>query len=281
MRKNVADENKMLGDLLPRKEKDWMAVDKDQIYDQETIFDYIDGAGEVYRSYNFKTLLARHYVREGQPDIYADIFDMGSAKDAFGVFSHDLEGEDCGIGQGSTYKGGLLSFWKACYFVSLYAEDETVESKEALLDLGRKIETAIGEDGEYPEIISLFPREHLDEKSIRYFHTHLILNYHFFVADENILLLDRKTEASLGVYTDKEEKSYLLLVLYPEASKAAEAFSSFHKAYMPDAGRLPAVQTEDGKWTAARIQGNLLAVVFEAPAEELAMQLISLVKKVR
>ena len=107
-----------LGDLLPREINGWKAEAKDEVYDSQTIFDYIDGAGEIYRAYNFKLLLARRFAKEGQPDIIADLFEMTSSKDAFGVFTHDLEGYDAGIGQGSTYKGGLLSFWKSHIFVS-------------------------------------------------------------------------------------------------------------------------------------------------------------------
>ncbi|MCK7482265.1 MAG: hypothetical protein M0C28_37800 [Candidatus Moduliflexus flocculans] len=89
------------------------------------IFDYIDGAGEVYRSYNMRRLVARRFHKDGRPDIVVDAFDMGSAADAFGVFTHDLDGEDASIGQGSAYKAGLLSFWKDRYFLSVYAEEET------------------------------------------------------------------------------------------------------------------------------------------------------------
>ena len=120
-----------LARFLPDEVEGWKAEGNDQVYDSQTIFDYINGAGEVYRSYNFRELLVRRFKREGQPDIVIDFFDMGSSKDAFGVFTHDLEGEDAKIGQGSTYKGGLLSFWKGQFFVSLYAEEETEEKEEA------------------------------------------------------------------------------------------------------------------------------------------------------
>lgn len=110
-----------LRDLLPMEIHGWKTAEEDREFNPETIFDYIDGAGEVYRAYNFEKLLSRHYFKKGQPEIFADVFDMGTPADAFGVFTHDLEGEDLGIGQGSTYNGGLLSFWKDRFFLSLYA----------------------------------------------------------------------------------------------------------------------------------------------------------------
>ena len=76
---NSKDKRDILGNLLPREINGWEAKEKDQLYDPQTIFDYIDGAGEVYRSYNFKRLLARRFSKGGQPDIVADLFEMASS----------------------------------------------------------------------------------------------------------------------------------------------------------------------------------------------------------
>ncbi|MGB2763206.1 MAG: DUF6599 family protein [Candidatus Aminicenantaceae bacterium] len=279
MGKNSKDKKITLGGLLPQEIQGWKAEEKDEIYDPQTIFDYINGAGEIYRSYNFKLLLARRFIKEGQPNIVADLFDMASSMDAFGVFTHDLEGEDAGIGQGSTYKGGLLSFWKDHFFVSLYVEEETEDTKNALLALGREVSSSIKKEGEKPDIVSLLPLEDLSEKDVHYFHNHLILNYHYYVSDENILFLDQKTEAALGIYEAKDDKHYLLLVRYPEIKKASHAYESFTKIYMPEAGKSGIVQTEDLKWTAARVKKNILIIVFSASSDSYAKDILEKVSK--
>jgi len=266
-----------LSSLIPKEIMGWKAEEKDRLFNPDTIFDYIDGAGEVYRSYNFKHLLARRLTRAGKPALVADLFDMGSAKDAFGVFSHDLEGEDRRIGQGSNYKGGLLSFWKNRFFVSVYAEEETEETRKAVFELGKDIEAAIGVEGKMPDIISWLPDEGLVADKVRFFHTHLILNYHFFVSDQNIFLLDAETDAVLAPYKDEAGKAQyrLLLISYPDADKAKEAHKSYTEAYMPDARGAGVIQTEDGKWTMAVSKGTLLGVVFQAPSESSAKGLLS------
>jgi hypothetical protein len=273
------DDKIALGDLLPQEINGWRATGKDEIYDPQTIFDYIDGAGEVYRSYNFKKLLARRFTKEGKPDIVADLFDMETSNDAFGVFTHDLEGEDAGIGQGSTYNGGLLSFWKDRFFVSLYSEEETEDTRKALFVLGEKVASSIKKEGKKPDIVSLLPSENLAEKSAHYFHNYLILNYHFYVSDENILLLDQQTEAALGIYGEDNEKSYLLVVRYTEGNKASQAHKSFMRSYMPDATELGLVQTEDLKWTAAKLYRDFIIIIFNAPSRFLATGTIEKVEK--
>jgi hypothetical protein len=263
-----------LGVFLPKEINGWETKEPDVLYNPETIFDYIDGAGEIYRAYNFRRLLARIYTKEANPRIIADLFDMGSSKNAYGVFTHDLEGEDVGIGQDSTYKGGLLSFWKGCFFVSLYAEEETEEAKKALLLLGKNVASSIKQEGDPPALVALFPLRNLRDKGIRFFYNHLILNYHFFVADENILLLGQETEAALAAYAKGNEIFYILLVRYPGAETAKDAYESFTKAYMPEAGDSDILRTENGKWTAVRLKEDLLIIVFDGQSESHAKSMI-------
>ncbi len=268
-----------LDQLFPAEIQGWKTKGEDKTYDPETIFDYIDGAGEVYRSYNFQKLYVRRYSKPGKPELVADLFEMSASKDAFGVFTHDLEGEDAHIGQGSTYKGGLLSFWKDRFFVSLYSEEETEEIRQALFALGREVSSSIKTQGEMPEVISLFPKKKLDEKSIRYFHNHMILNYHYFVADENILFLDQETEAAIAIYPDENDKVRLLIIRYPESKTAAKAYENFSNIYLPDALESDLIQTEDLKWTLAKIKNEFVVIVFNAPSDTYARELAASVEK--
>ena len=123
------------------------------------------------------------------------------------------------------------------------------------------------------------PSENLAEKSAHYFHNHLILNYHFYVSDENILHLDQQTEAALGIYREDDEKSYLLVVRYPEVKKASLAYKSFMQSYMPDATELGLVQTEDLKWTVAKLHQDFIIIIFNAPSRFLAKGTIEEVEK--
>jgi hypothetical protein len=265
----IVPDDKKLASFIPPTIGPWIS-EADQTFDAESIFAYIDGAGEVYRSYNMRLLVARRFHKDGKPDIVADLFDMGSPDDAFGVFTHDLDGEDVQVGQGSTYKAGLLSFWKDRYFLSVYAEEETAETKELVLELGRRIAAAIPGRGNRPDLLRFLPPEGLDTGRVRFFHNHSVLNYHFFVAETNILLLDQRTDAVLADYGVKDDRSRLLIVAYTDASAAAEAGGSFARAYMSEARAKGAVKTEDGKWTASRLLGRYVVIVFDMTSERAA-----------
>jgi hypothetical protein len=270
---NENDNDSLAAGLVPRDVLGWAAVE-DRSFDADTIFEYIDGAGEVYRSYNMRSLFARRFEKAAEPALVVDLFDMGTAADAFGVFSHDLDGEDAATGQGSTYKGGLLSFWKGRYFASVYAEGETAETKRAVFAVSAAIARAIESPGKKPALITGLPAAGLDAGSVRYFHNHSVLNYHFFVADANILGLDQTTEAALATYGFGPDKIVLLVVLYPDERRASSAYDGFRNAFMPEAGTSAVVRTEDGKWTAAKTKGRTIFIVFQAPDRDRAEDLL-------
>jgi hypothetical protein len=275
---SYADSLEALQSTLPDQINGWKMNPKDRFFDNVTIFDYIDGAGEVYRAYNMRRCLSRHYDKKNGPSIVMDIFDMGSSEDAFGVFTHDQDGESLNIGQDALYRPGWLSFWKDRFFVSIYAEEETAASQETVRDLGKVTASLIKKPGSTPRILLCLPSEDLQPRSIRYLHHHIVLNYHFYLADDNILNLEPQTHAVLSRYKRGKESARLLLVMYPDEEKAKKALTSFLKNYLPEAERQGIALLENGKWCAAKLKGRLLAIILEADSQQFAKSLLTRVK---
>lgn len=268
--------DKPLGTLIPGSIGPWQGEEA-ATYGPKTIFDYLDGGGEVYLAYDFRELAARRFHKDGKPDIIADLFEMGSSGDAFGVFSHDLDGDDAGVGRGSRYKGGLLTAWKGRFFISVYAEEETGETRTMIMELGRAIAAGIKVEGREPGLIRALPVKGLDARSVRFLHHYSILNSHWFVADGDVMRLDRTADAVLGTYGAGPSVPRVLVVRYPDAARAAAAESSFAQACMPGAAGAAAAMTARGRWTARRLSGDMLAVVFNASDEASAMALLDAV----
>ena len=267
--------------LLPVEVGTYKSEGNDQFYDRQTTFRYMDGAAELYRSFAFKLLLVRRYLKANAPAIIVELFDMGSSEDAFGVFSFETEGEDVRVGQGSDYGGGLLRFWQGKFFVNVYAEQEASSTTQDVLELGKGVASSIKHEGQKPKLINYLPGEGLAERSIRYFHLHQSLNYHYFVSHENILHLGNQTSAVLATYqpTEQKGKTFLLLIQYPARKLAGEALQSFAKAYMPESLSSRVIQTENGRWAAAQFHQEYVMVVFDSPTKEKAEGMIQTTRK--
>jgi hypothetical protein len=258
--------------MLPEKAGLWAADGPVRTFTGRDLFSYIDGAAEVYLAYGFSHVTTRRYTREGWPRIAADVFDMGSAADAFGVFSFERMGPEAGVGQGSEYGGGMLRFWKGRYFACVSCPKESPEVRETVMGLGKAIAAQLpAPRAGLPRVVRLLPTQGLQADRVRFFHQHGSLNYQYFLATANILKLGRETDVALGSYgVGKGPRARLLLARYPSEARAKEAQASFLEAYLSGADRTGLVRLEDGGWCGARRFGAYLAIVLDGPSRNAA-----------
>lgn len=240
-------------------------------YRGRAIFDYIDGAGEVYLTYNFREVSVRRYERKDRAAIIAELYDMGTAQDAFGVFSWDRQDPEAGIGQGSEFGGGLLRFWKGRHFVSVYGEGEGKEQERAILEIGRGLASSIAGTGEPPRLIRSLPDEGRVEGSVRFVRSHVLLNQRCFISNENILRLGTDTEAVFARYDLGKERTFVLIVGYPTEAGARSALASFAKAYKLGADGMGEA---GGAWTGAEAEGRQVIIALRAQDRAVARRLI-------
>ena len=262
---------------LPEQIMDWSKQTEDQIYTPQTIFSYINGGAEVYKAYNMRRCLTRRYATPAGPAIVLDLFDMGTSEDAYGVFTHDPAGDAIQLGQDGRLRPGWINFWKDRFFISIYSEEETPAAQTAVRLLGEKVDSLINARGTRPKIISRLPEDGLQAASIRYLHHHVILNYHYYLSDENLLNLTPYAEAVLAGYQRKNAEALVLLVSYPEATAASNAFANFNRHYLEQGGKNGLVVLENNKWSGSKISGRLLVIVLEADSRQLAEILLETV----
>jgi len=260
---------------LPRQIGGWAVEGQDRLYDEKTIFEYIDGGAEVYKAYGMRRCLARRFAKPDMPAVMLDIFDMEKSQEAYGVFTHDTEGEPVAIGGDARYRPGWLSFWKGPFFVSIYMEAEIPETRQILTTMGQQVASAIQAQGERPSILSRLPQQGLLGEQTRYLHHPVILNYHYYLSDENILNISAQTDAVLGSYRQNNQSAKLLMVHYPDAAAARSALQNFLKLYLSDAPENQLVRLENGKWAGALTSDRILAVLLEADGRGLAEALLT------
>jgi len=262
--------------IVPEQIDGWQLQPEVRSFDRRTIFDYIDGAGEVYLSFAFRGVNVYSYRREGAPEITAEIFDMSVPEDAYGVFSYARESEEPGIGQAFEYRGSVLCFWQDRYYVCVTCYEQTDETSEILPALAREISKRLPDEGKRLDLVNILPEEGKLLHSERFFHLHSSLNYHFFIARENLLNMSPDTRAALARYSPGS--ACLLCVQYPDAEQAGAAYRSFVEGYLPEFEGAAPVRIEDGKWAAAEVNDRYVTAVFEVATESQARQFLEQIK---
>jgi hypothetical protein len=260
---------------LPKEVNAWKEQAQPKEYTQENLYSYINGGAELYLSYGFKKALHQVYTRKDQPDIIADVFNMGTSYNAFGVFCHSRESVENDFGQGSQYTAGLLIFWKDKYYVSILAHPETPEAKKAVFDLARGIEQSIPENGPLPAILKYLPKEGLNQTSIRYFYNHAWQNTHYFISDSNLLNINKTTPAVLAKYG----KQVLMVVQYGDETGAKTALKSIRKEFLPELLKADAAKDKAERWSACKQVKHLVVVALNSDSKKESLELLKVVEK--
>ncbi len=265
----VKGERNMKGpDLFPKQIEGWSALEKEQKYTRDTIFNYMNGAGEMYLAYNFEELFVREFSKPSASPIIAEIFKMSSSEDAYGVFTNDRDGNVIDLGQGAIYAQGLLRVWKGQFFIRIIGQRETDETKAMIMKLGQEILASIPNNGFMPDLLDLLPSEGLIDDRIHYFHTQITLNFLYFIDNTNLLDLDSDTDVILARYRRNGTKVRLLFVKYPAAALAKTAFDQFNQKYLQkksvSTNLVQIEKVENDEYVCASLSDQYLILVFEA-----------------
>jgi hypothetical protein len=259
------------------------------------IFEYMDGAGELYLAYRFDHLDVAEYTSPESGDILVELYWMRDPDDAYGLLSQDWGGDPWVLGvplpppPRALYGAGLLRLWSDTLYARVMATREGDASRDAVLALGRAI-VAGRPDPPPPHLVAALPAVagadvHLRPETVCFLRSHLVLNSAYFVSQRDILDLGPQTEAVLASYRRRDAGAHgsaarLLVVRYPDAGAADRALARFRAAYLPELRGAPGrnavayARVEDG-WVGLAAAGRGIGIVFEAPDREVAASLVA------
>lgn len=252
----------------------WQAIGEAATYDPESIFAYIDGHAEVYLAYGMERCRSREYGSEPGAEVVVDLFEMASPEDAFGVFTHDQDGEPVEVGHGARLRPGWLSAWYGRWYLSVYSLGMVEPDGAALEELARGVVVSLPDpgDGSLPPIVRTLPESGLDRSSVRFLRTFGILNTHLYMGAEDPFGLGADVSAVLAAYERNDAAAWLLVIELPSEPRATQAVAGFSEGWL--SGEPGAcVQREDGFYGIDRA-ANRVAVVLAAGSSELCEELL-------
>lgn len=261
---------------LPKTAGPWTRPDAPKRVDAASIFDYMDGGGELYLAYRFDHLDVYEYTAAGRDPILAELYWMKGSDDAFGLLSNDWGGDVVELGASGVrgpksevrspasgvpsaralYGAGLLRIWSDTLYVRLLAGRETPESRDQVMALGRAI-VAGRKAPARPALLDALPEDVGGRFRILgtracFLRSHLVLNSAYFLSSTDILDLSPAVQAVVAPYDPVRAASgaprpasgagrrpYLFVARYGDATTARRAFEHFATAYLPEA-RVPA-----------------------------------------
>lgn len=142
----------------------WKIPEAPQDYFPETLFEYINGAAEIYLSYDFKELTVGQYEKgDSNASLIIEIYDMGNEKNSFGIYSAERfpDSQFISLGSQGYLEEETLNFIVGKYYVKLLCFDSGEESANFLKLFSQDVVKRVKDKGGLPPVLAFFPKQGL------------------------------------------------------------------------------------------------------------------------
>ena len=205
---------------------EWRLVGDNYSYLPDTLYNYINGAADLFISYGFVALAGGEYRRgsDKRENVTVDIYDMGSTLNAFGVFQskRDPEVRSLTLGAGAFGTEKYVFFYKGRFYVEIQAYVLSSTTSDVVMKMAQQVDRSIGEDSAPPSELRYLPDDNRIAGSEMYI-TGGILGHGF---------LDR---GLLCDYTIGGETVKAFVVFFSSGALAVKALDQY-KSYLEQSG---------------------------------------------
>ena len=111
------------------------------------LYDYIDGAADLYLTYEFQELKVAEYQNEKKASVTVEVYRHKTPGQAFGIYSQERlsNANFLDIGAQGFIEKNILIFTQANYYVKINSSDTGSEDEEVLLAFAKGIAKNLGQ----------------------------------------------------------------------------------------------------------------------------------------
>ena len=139
----------------------WKKPDAIQVFIQDNLYDYINGAADLYLTYDFKELQVAEYVRDDKASVIIEIYRHGSPTNAFGIYSQErlANADFLDIGSQGYYEEKVLNFLSGSYYVKISSSNTAKDDRDILVRFAKSTDEKLGGSKGFPALLEAFPEE--------------------------------------------------------------------------------------------------------------------------
>ncbi len=175
----------------------WQRGDTPQLYEGETLYDYIDGGADIYHEYGFEEVIVQEYKNPEGKEITLEIFKMRTDQGAYGIytFKRSARGKEVELGNEGQIEDYYLNFWKNDFMATLTGFDEEQQTIDGLLEIARALDAKVEAGGETPFLVSLMPQDGIIKQSLKYLKGNIGLYNCYMFSPKNIFKFKEAVKA--------------------------------------------------------------------------------------
>lgn len=179
----------------------WKLKEDQRIYTSKDLWELIDGAADIFLSYDFKDLRIAEYSSKDQI-IRVELYRQSTPDNAFGIYSAERMPDYPQVSIGSQgYKSqGVLNFLTGNYYVKIMSAGVVEAEENAIAQLAGRINEMLAQPVGLPDALKLFPEEGKENLSDTYIAQNF-LGYGFL---HSAFTMKYKTEAEFQLFIIKD-----------------------------------------------------------------------------
>ncbi len=158
----------------------WKQTAEIQTFTPKTLFEYINGAADLYIMYDFQELKVAEYKNEKKASITIEVYMHKTPTHAFGIYSQERlpNANFIDMGAQGYIETNVLNFLTGPYYVKMTTYHTGAEDREILLTFAKRMSENLGTKGTLPAILSSFPEEGKKKNSEKFINRNF-LGYSF------------------------------------------------------------------------------------------------------
>lgn len=135
----------------------WTVVTESTVYTPETLWEFINGAAEMFVSYGFQDLHVAYYRSAPDREIRAEVYRHSTAENAYGMYSQERSPENTSALYGTEgYSDeGILNFTAGQWYVKLSAAGAVPQA--GLQRVAGAIDSVLSQPRDLPSGFALLP----------------------------------------------------------------------------------------------------------------------------
>jgi hypothetical protein len=139
----------------------WKKVDSIQVFSPENLYDFINGAADLYLTYDFKELQVAEYAREDKASVIIEVYRHGSPTNAFGIYSQErlANADFLDVGVQGYYEEKVLNFLAGTCYVKISSSNTGRDDRDILVRFARATAEKLGGEKKFPALLEAFPEE--------------------------------------------------------------------------------------------------------------------------
>jgi len=239
-----------VGRALPDRSGEWIRAAQIQMFNPGDLWEHINGAAEQFLTYGFQDLATTRYTSDQtRTVVVAEIYRMGDARGAFGIYRQEVspKAKPIALGVEGRASSNTIRFWLGEFYIKLTTPPGGGRQRE-LEALGAAIAKGLGAPGTMPAEVAWFPAAGQLPDSVKFIPADALGQAAF-------------TNAFEAKYEHPGEPATAVVVPFDSDTSAAAALARYESFLAKAPGRTKVASPGDGGFSATdSFQGFILAV---------------------